>query len=127
MSKPTRRLGNEVKRDFYPLIEFMKSAEIQRGKQNDFDEPVIGNFSKYVVTYGDIVFAGQGLENARKETRKILFEMIAVALGIKTSEISDLDFEVESRDPRMGVMNLVLADGTQVRVPLIDKSATKEE
>ena len=127
MPKPIEQISNEVKRNFHPLVKFIKSAEIRRGKQNVFDEPVIGKFVKYTITYGDIFLAGKCYEKARREARKTLFEMIAKALKIKMNEISELDFEKERRDPRICRMNLLLADGTQIKVPLIDRSATKEE
>ena len=127
MPRPKKQISDEVKRDFHPLIKFIKSAEIRRGKQNVFDEPIIGNFVKYALTYGDIFFASERYEKAGEEARKILLEMIAEALKIKMNEISELDFETERRDPRMFIMSLLLADGTQIVVPLIDRSATKEE
>lgn len=127
VSKPAKEVSNEVRRDFQPLIKFIKLAEINRGKQNEFDEPVIGNFAKYAITYGDILFAPELYEEAKIEARKTLFEMIAEALKIKVNEISDLDFKREPRDPRMCMMNLLLADGTEITVPLIDRSATEEE
>ena len=123
MPKPEKQILNEVRRDFQPLFNFIKSAEILRGKENEFDEPVIGDFAKYAIPRATI----GSYEKVVKEIRKILFEMIAEALNIKMNDISDLDFEMVPRDPRLGEMNLLLADGTKIIVPLIDRSATEEE
>ena len=101
----------------------MKSAKICRGKQNEFDDPVIGNFARYAIPQGDIELYVE----AKREARKTLFEMISEALKIKMNEISDLDFEVGPRDSRLSVMRLSLVDGTEITIPLVDKSATKEE
>lgn len=66
-------------------------------------------------------------EEIGREIREILFEMIAEALNIKMNEISDYEFNMAPREPRMVVMHLLLADGTEITVPLIDRSATEEE
>jgi hypothetical protein len=105
----------------------LKSTEIRRGEENEFDEPVIGNFTKYSITYSDIVLGGQSFENARGDIRGHFLELIAEALGVKADRISKADFQVEPNDPRLIIMNLVLADGTQIKIPIIDKSAIEEE
>ena len=123
MVKLEKQILNEIKRDFQPLFKYIKSAEILRGKQNELDEPIIGNFAKYAITYAEIRLQ----ETVGREARNIISQILAKALDISINQISDLDFYMEPRDPRMVTMYLLLEDGTEITVPLIDKSATEEE
>jgi len=122
MPEPDNLIFNEVKRDFKPVMGFIKSTKIYKGEENIFD-PVIGDFAKYMIPRAEI-----GLyEELNRQTRKLIFEMISEALSIKIDQISDLDFDTDPRDPRMTVLYLLLADETEIIIPLIDRFATMEE
>lgn len=127
LPNPAKNMLVQIKRDFLPVIRFLESAEIVRGKQNDFDDPVIGDFAKYAVSPGEIFLLRGGIDHVGSEARRCLLEMICNAINIKMDDVSELDFEIERRDPRVCMMNLGLRDGTKIMVPLIDRSATKEE
>lgn len=122
-----KRIRVQVKRDFLPLVRLLESAEIVRRRQNDFDEPVIGNFAKYAVSRGSILLTGKSFDRVASEARKCILEMICKALKVEMDDVSELDFSMAPRDPRLFIMNLGLKDGTQIIVPLIDRAATREE
>lgn len=122
MSNSLKLICDEVKRDFQPVMKLLQSEKIYRGEDNVFD-PIIGNFAKYAIPSADVMF----YEELNRETRKILFKMISEALEIKIQKICDLDFEMDPREPRLVVMYLLLEDGTEISVPLMDRSATIEE
>lgn len=122
-----KRICIQIRRDFLPLIRFLKSAEISRGKQNVFDEPLISNFTRYAMSRGEIFSMGKNYQKVASEMRKCLLEMITKALKIEMNYVSEFDFDMEPRDPRLCIMKLGLEDKTRITVPLIDKSATREE
>jgi len=127
LSESVKRIRVQVKRDFLPLVRLLESAEIVRRRQNDFDEPVIGNFAKYAVSRGSILLTGKSFDRVTSEARKCILEMICKALKVEMDDVSELDFSMAPRDPRLFIMNLGLKDGTQIIVPLIDRAATREE